>query len=77
MMTIEPGAYVNFDGRLVHIAGRTADGTSWWSIQGDWYNDQGRFVFHNRETLQNYTEAGSRRNISHKLLLEDEEELKP
>jgi hypothetical protein len=48
-LQIEVGAYTRNDGSEARIMGRTKDGLYWWSLAGDWYDDQGRFVAFRRE----------------------------
>ena len=36
--------YLRQDGVVAHIQRRTRDGLFWYSIQGDWYDGQGRRV---------------------------------
>lgn len=57
--TIEPGrVYRTFDGKPLTIGGRTKpDSELFWAYSGDWYDAQGRMVWHTRDGKRMQTEG--------------------
>lgn len=50
---LKPGYYVNGKGSPVYIAGRTKNGLYNYSRAGNWYDDEGKFVYSSR-TREHY-----------------------